>query len=272
MEVLNLDEKLKSFLKDFSNFIDYLVSNEVTIGKINKFISPKFLFEMNKVMKKKQENTTLKSTQLAYPLLHLFYKLSVSGRLFREKVLKGGKIVLKSTDRVETFKKLSSVEKYIALIEIFWVDCNFEKLRFQTYDHMSVYSVTRIIHDISSGKANEVMYINGGLKNFSTILLYFSYFGIMSIKENKEEKREKHERYFSPSEIIISPIGLEITKILSESRALEQWNIPDRRESGEWKINFKEEFYMPFKKLFKIGELENTLPRDSNKFKDGIYI
>jgi Plasmid pRiA4b ORF-3-like protein. len=271
MKVFDLDEKMKNFLEDFDKFIDYLIFNEVTVGKVNKFISAKFLFEINEAMEQKQENITPKSTQLAYPLLHLFCNLSVGGKLFREEVIKGGKLALKPTDRVEIFKKLNNVEKYITLIEILWVDCNFEKLKYQTYDDISVHSVMRVLNDISSSKPNQVMDINISRRYFSTILLYFSYFGIMSIKENKEEELKGDVRSFNPAEIVVSPIGLKIIKILNKQRVLEQWNIQQRREYGEWKIDFKEEFYVPFKKVFKTEELKNTLPRGCNKFRDGIY-
>ncbi|MFD3157923.1 hypothetical protein ACFIJ5_13795 [Haloimpatiens sp. FM7330] len=76
---------------------------------------------------------------------------------------------------------------------------------------------------------------------------------------------------FCPSQIIVSPIGAELFKILNKKRVLEEWNIPYRRNFGEWKIEFEEEFYIAFKKIFKDGKLENVLPRNSNKFKDGIY-
>lgn len=72
------------------------------------------------------------------------YIRTFSGKLFREEVIKGGKIALKFTEKIEAFKELNAVEKYIALIEISWVDCDIEKLRYQTYDYMNIYSIMRI--------------------------------------------------------------------------------------------------------------------------------
>lgn len=271
MKVFDLNEKMKNFLDDFDKFTEYLIYNEVTIGKTNKFISPKFLCEINKVMKIKQENVKPKSTQLAYPLLHLFCNLSIKGKLFKEERIKGGKTILKSTDRFTLFKNLNDEEKYIALLEMLWVDCDFEKIEYQTYDYMSVHSVMKVLEDISKSKTNQIILADSRMSNHTTILLYFSYFGLIDVKENKEEIQEKYERFFCPSQIMINPIGSEIFKILKKKRKLEEWNIPYRREFGEWKIKFDEEFYMAFKRLFKNGELKNTLPRNSGKFKDGIY-
>lgn len=271
MKIFNLNEKMKVFLDDFDKFTEYIACNKVTVGKTNKFISPKFLFEINEILKIKQEDIKPKSTQLAYPLIHLFNNLSVRGKLFSEELIKGGKIILKPTDRLSLFKNLNDIEKYISLIEILWMDCNFEKLGYQTYDYISVYSAMKILEDISSSKSEKVLVVDNRISNYTTMILYFSYFGLIEVEENKEEKREKHERFFCPSSIIINPIGLEIFKILNKKRELEEWNIPYRREIGEWKIEFNEKFHTAFKKLFKSGELENSLPRNSGRFKDGIY-
>jgi hypothetical protein len=94
----------------------------------------------------------------------------------------------------------------------------------------------------------------------------------MDVKKDEEEMlRDQRARKFIPKEIVISKIGLEIIKILYKKRDIEEWNIPYRREIGEWRVEFKEEFYMPFKKLFKNGELENTLLRVKNELIEGIY-
>ena len=81
---------------------------------------------MNELMSIKQEDITPKSIQLAYPLLHMFYNLAVDGKLFVEEVVTGKKLVLKSTDRVGKFNELNNTEKYIFLLEILWMNCNFE--------------------------------------------------------------------------------------------------------------------------------------------------
>ncbi|MFD3157924.1 hypothetical protein ACFIJ5_13800 [Haloimpatiens sp. FM7330] len=197
MKRFDLNQEMKSFLDDFDKFMEYIASNEVTIGKVTKFISPKFLFEINKIVKIKQENVKNKSTQRAYPLLHLFCNLSIGGKLFREEIIKGGKTILKPTERFTLFKNLNDIEKYIALVEMLWVDCDFENLGYQTYDSINAYSTMEILAHISSSRPDEIIYADSIMRYRSTILLYFSYFGLINIKEDKEEEKEKNERFFA---------------------------------------------------------------------------
>ncbi|MFT5875426.1 MAG: hypothetical protein ACI8WT_004419 [Clostridium sp.] len=272
MTTFTIDEKISCLLEDFNKFLEYLNLNEVTIGKTTKQIATKFLYEMNELMNIKQEDITPRSRQLDYPLIHMFCNLAVSGKLFVEQAAKGGKLVLKSTNRVPQFNKLNNTEKYVFLLEILWMDCNIKDLRLHTWDISSAYDTSELLIDIYNNKANMAVSVNNRLKNCSTILLYFSYMGIMTIKQDEEEKlRSGIKRRFLPKEIVMSKIGLQIIKILRKKRDIQEWNIPYRKENGEWKIAFDEEFYVPFKKIFKSGELENTLPRSKRKFKDGIY-
>lgn len=271
MKKFELDERMNSFLNDFNRFTEFIVSNEVTIGKVNNFISTKFLVEINEAMEMNQKDIKPTSTQVAYPLIHLFNNLSVSGNLFAKENIKGGKTILKATDRLKLFNDLSEVEKYITLIEILWVDCNFEKIKYQTYDFINVIYAVQIVEKLSLAETNQIMQLDKGAICFSTIILYLSYFGLLDVKEYEVEEKEKNQRVFFPGEIKINAMGLEILKILDQERPLEEWNIPYKKEIGEWKIAFKEGFHIAFSKIFNDGELKKTLPRNNGEFKDAIY-
>ncbi|QAA33562.1 IS1096 element passenger TnpR family protein [Clostridium manihotivorum] len=223
-------------------------------------------------MSVKRENVTAKKTQLAYPFLHLLYNLIISGKLFRREFIKGGKEVLKPTDRFEAYKSFNSVEKYITLIEILWVDCDFEKLRFQSYDHLNPYSVAMMLKYIFSDKGKQGTIPTHLMEMCSSILLYFSYLGLLEVEVEEEMKKGyESERMLYPSGIKISDIGLNILNILNKSRALDQWNISYKKENGQWKIEFKEEFSEAFKGMFEEAELKKSLPRKGSEVKQGIY-
>ncbi|MGV8981876.1 plasmid pRiA4b ORF-3 family protein [Clostridium sp.] len=266
------NEKIKNFLSDFDKFLDYISSENVTIGKATKYISKKYLFEINEIMSIKQQDITAKSTQPSYPMLYLFYRLAVESKLFSESKGKGGKLGLKPTKRIEMFKRLNEVEKYICLLEILWVDCDFEKLEFQSYNNLDVFKVVTKMDMFIRKKAKKRILVNEFSRDISTILLYLSYFGVMDVIEDAEMKlKYSISKIFFVKEVIITPIGEKIIKILDKKRNLTDWNISHRKEYGEWNIKFDEEFFVPFKDIFEDVELEKTLPRKKIKFKDGIY-
>ncbi|HEY8892588.1 MAG TPA: plasmid pRiA4b ORF-3 family protein [Clostridium sp.] len=266
------NEKIKNFLSDFNKFVDYICTKDVTIGKATKYISKKFLFEMNEIMSIKQQDITVNSTQTSYPMLYLFYRLAVESKLFTELKIKGGKLALKPTERVEVFKQLNELEKYIFLLEVLWVDCDFEKLEFQSYNRLEAMKVAIGMERVVGKKANKRFLINEFVRDISTILLYLSYFGVMDVMEDDQMKlKYSISQIFYVKEVIITPVGEKIIKILDKKRNLTEWNISHRKEYGEWNVEFDEEFFIPFKGIFDDVELEKTLPRKKIKFKEGIY-
>jgi len=272
MKIFNMSEKMQDFVNDFNIFIQYVMENQITVSNKNKFISPKHLFEMNKLMKVKAEGVTEKNTQLFYPLLHLFTNISMASKLFVEEPIKGSKILMKPTENIKIFESLKDIEKFIYLLEVLWVDCDFEKLRYQTYDHLTASYIREFFKKFAKEEANKIIQFEYCQNSFSTMLIYFSFLGLLEIKSVDTRYKDPKVREFIPTEIVINPLGIEIIKILATKRDLEKWNIPDRRELGHWKVELEEEFYLPFKNLFEPGELEKTLPRQNHKFNEGMYI
>lgn len=266
------NEKIKNFLADFDKFVEYLYTRDVTLEKATDHISMEFLFEMNEMMSIKQQDVTYKSTQLSYPMFHLFYNLVVESKLFVVSKIKGDKLVLKHTERLEMFKKLNELEKYIYLLEILWVDCDFKKFKFQSYCSLNVFTVDIKLGEFLEKEVNKPIVIDEFTINISTILLYFSYFGVMDVVEDVEMKlRYNTSKGFIIKEVILTPVGKKIINILNKKRNLEEWNISHRKEYGEWKIELEEDFFIPFKGIFEDVLLEKTLPRRKIQFKDGIY-
>lgn len=267
-----LNEQMNNLVQNFDKFIDYLSEREVTIGKKTGFISPKFLFEMNSLMSIKQEDVTIKSAELYYPLLHLFCNLAKGSKLFTEDAGKAGKIILKPTDRIEEFKHLNITEKYISILEILWMDCDFKNLQYQTYDYMDAHRASVVLSVLAKQKPDETFHLDRFIiYNSSSIILYLHYFGILDYREGEKAESKEKGRFFEPDEIIINSLGVRILKILNKQRNLTYWNLQYRRELGEWNVDFKEEFKVPFVNLFEEGMLTKSLSKNINKFISGTY-
>jgi hypothetical protein len=303
-------------LKDFVTFIHHFIEHPVSLTRINEFIPRKVLYELNQRMTHPVSNTTPLTDQNFYPLLHLFYHLALAGKLFRKVSEKGDKLVWRPTGRIQLYEELKPAEKYFFLLETLWIDANWKNLQAGTLRQSPFYTVPLILWFMSEQKPSEEIPLKEGGEqaiNLSHIfwtweyfLLYFSYFGLWKVIPDEEAPIQfGSKRDFKAKSIIPSTFGVTIAPILNEARELPQWNLPSRREAGEWKTipgsplprgsPYKflrkelklgktravvkvdrgkpgDPFFLPFVPLFADGELQRTLPREGVRFVDGIYV
>ena len=107
-----------ALLKDFSEFTAYLTHHPVILGTAQEFIGGGDLCPQSGYERAR-----------AYPPLHLFYHLALAGKLFHKVPGKGGRLILKATDRLAQYEELKLTERYFFLLETFWVDCDWKKLQ-----------------------------------------------------------------------------------------------------------------------------------------------
>jgi len=303
-------------LKDFATFIHHLIEHPVSLTRTNEFIPRKVLYELNQRIAHPVSNTTPLTDQNFYPLLHLFYHLALAGKLFRKVPEKGKKLVLKPTERIQLYEELKPAEKYFFLLETLWIDVDWEKLQKGILRQSLFYTVPLVLQFLSEQRPGEEIRLKGSDKSafelfrifwiWEYFLLYFSYFGFWEVIPDEEATiRYGSKRAFQAKSIIPSTFGVTIAPILNDARELPYWNLPSRREAGEWKVIpgsplprgnpykfLKRElklakskavikvdkgkpgdpFFLPFVPLFADGELQRTLPREGVRFVDGTYV
>jgi shikimate kinase len=129
--------------------------------------------------------------------------------------------------------------------------------------------------------------------------IYFSLFGFWTITQDKDIVPYS-KRSFHPGTITPSPLGVVLASLLIRERNYATWNLPFRRQLGEWNVNpghplpeeylltlspkkgkkarilqkdqSGEPFFLPFISLFAEGELSKTLPREAAKPVEGVYL
>ncbi|MHC1611576.1 MAG: plasmid pRiA4b ORF-3 family protein [Candidatus Methanospirareceae archaeon] len=282
-------------LRDFATFTQYLRRHHIVLTRVNEFISGKDLYEINQEMTRPLPDTTPRTDQTGYPLLHLFYHLVLAGKLFQKVSGNGSRLVLKPTGRLQAYEELKPAEKYFSLLETFWVDADWRKLQVGYSSWYFLYTVPEVLEYLSECQPGKEIQLKGEdspdiarmLFDWNYFLHYFSYFGFWEVKRDTDlALRDLPKRFFRAESITPSAFGVTLAKVLSETRDLFYWNLPYRRkEYGEWEAipgsplpgedssaGAGEPFFLPFTPLLPEGELEKTLPREGVKFVDGTYV
>lgn len=301
-------------LRDFATFTRYIRTHHIVLTRANEFLSGRDLYELNQEMTHPLPDTTPRTGQSLYPLLHLFYHLVLAGKLFRKVSEKGSRLALKPTERIQVYGELKLTERYFFLLETFWIDTDWKKLREGCFGGPSLYIVPHVLGSLSEQQPGKRIYLKGEeasdmspmLWNWGYFMLYFSFFDFWEVTRD-EDLVAQHwpKRSFQAETITPSTLGVTMAEVLREARNLFYWNLPHRREFGEWDVIpgsplagedtltlFEMEperkrskaaievdkgkpgdpFFLPFIPLFAEGELQKTLPREGIKFVDGTYI
>lgn len=285
----SLDD-MSTLCKDFETFMDYVHASPVQVSKRNKWLSRKPLFELNQQMTHPTPDAAPNKDQIYYPILHLLYHLSVSGRLLEVDTRQASKWVLRRTDRYETYQHYSLSEKYMFLLETFWVDIEWKDLTRDPREMLLEYSIDQVFRHVLSlpvHRSTRLTTMETGnmlqykLREIGDFVHHFATFGFWSFEESS--KRDRYKGHLTLEAITPTPFFREIVPVLLEERPLELWNLPLRADHGEWNVppgapESEDEtwtpvpFCAPFVRLFPGEDLQQTMPREPRGFKSGTYV
>jgi hypothetical protein len=188
--------------------------------------------------------TTPRTDQTRYTLLHLFYHLILAGKLFQKVSGKGSRLVLKTTGRLQAYEELKHTEKYFFLLETLWIDADWEKLNVEYLWQSPLYTATEVLEYLSERQPGEEIRLKGEdaydimakmLLGWNYFLLYFAYFGFWEVTRDTDLLALRDlKRFFRAASITPSTFGVTLARVLSETRNLFSWNLPNRRKNGEW--------------------------------------
>jgi len=296
-----------SLVLDFEKFVNYVEKHTVHLTKGKGHISRKHLQAINNVLSVKNQEATSNTDQEYYFYIHFFYHLVISARLFDKVPAKGGKYVLKETDRLLLFKELNPLEKYFFLLETFWVDLNWIHILDESNPSF-VIAHNDLFSELSGKKRGEKVSLLGNslidpLRGQGFILLYCEWFGLMKTKVNQRlmERINRKGDYFVES-VTPTDLGVKMIPLLLIERNLSLWNKAVRKFDGELNpipgllereyitLGFEmpqevedaiesrmeedqsdQPFFEPFTKLFPNHSLKQTLPRNKTTFMKGTY-
>lgn len=227
-------------VRDFSIFVAYLKNHRVTLTVAQEFINGRDLYELNQNMTYPVADTTSRTQQILYPMLHLFYHLCLAGRLAKKSKGKGGKQVLELTDRIALYERLKPTEKYIFLLETFWVDTDLKKVGSDQYGRMltqPIPLITEFLSEEESVYTEQARFENLKHMMFGLeyIILHLAAFGLCEVELNQIEPDMAKHRIKLKS-VTATVFGRTLASILAYERNFYHWNLPVRRqEFGDWK-------------------------------------
>lgn len=280
------ETKPTPLLKDFETFTRYLEQNSFALGKAREFIPYKHLAALNEAMTSPNRENTPRTPQEYYPQLHLFYHLSLAGKLFR-KVHPKNQACLEATERVAAYHALSPAEKYFFLLETLWIDCSWKELANRRKSFMLIYELNNFLKELCNCKPNVPLFAKDGpavLRRLDPLLpsafvQCFVFFGWYEVERDEASyQRMGSKEYFPVARITPTDLGVTLAKTLMRHRPLEEWNIPHLRSEGwlptmeEMKAKASPDFAGLFRHLCPDGELRSLLPREVPKIARGNFV
>lgn len=206
----------------------------------------------------KLEDNHNRTPQYKYLLLHFFYNLSTAGEILKIDYSRSTKYLIKDKNFV-LYKKLSESEKYLFLLETFWLDCDWEKMQSPKTNTNIEFNLENYLEKVMAFKKPIV---NDQLKyQLGAFLKYLNYLGLWEVDFLK---------------LKLTEVGKSIIPILISNWSLKNYNIPLLRKMGyEFGINgarmaYQDPFWIDFTELF--PEVNGTIPRIEAKKISGNYI
>jgi hypothetical protein len=244
----------------------------------------------------------VRSGQQLYPQLHLFFHLAQAGRLIQKTSGKAGKTVLQLSGRAKEYSNLSAPEKYFFLLETLWVDTNWKHIEASVFKGMGILNAQTVLGKLTGSAPNVPIHARDLVSmpdSLGYLWIYLALFGFWTVTQNKEAA-SAFKRSFYPGMVSPLPLGIALARLLVKERNFAIWNLPFRRALGEWKVKpgqplpgeyfathdakrsrkptiiqkdlSGELFFLPFVPLFAERELVNTLPRETSKAVDEVYL
>lgn len=225
-------------VRDFLTYINYCEQHHPKVTKTNEFISRKDVHELNKMMKQKTDGVTSRNDQQHYPILHLFYHLSLQGDLFFIEREKTKSHFSPNQEKLEYFRQLNFTQQYFYLFKTLFIYCDWENIQSQERAHINHNGTLDVFEWCSAHHPNEIVSFNqqvtGRNSNLSwtasglgIIMIYLEFFGFWKCKISDHYRTKTH---LIAESILISEFGIKMCECIVRSGGYTKWNIYYRNE------------------------------------------
>lgn len=275
-----------TIVADFQHFLMYLKEHPVKLTKAKGNLAKKDLREMYDLLPNLGLEVSENSNQDYYPVLKLFMELGQKLELIRKVASGASTVLVIDEEQLALFEKLTMAERYVSLLQCFWLHADWEVLAGGLYASTPS-NVDFLFESFNELPVNEKINIENdrdlkySLQDFGHFLLYFQYFGFWEVELDLDLEPKTR---VSAKSIQIQPLLKSLMPILSESferrvdaNGLGMFDLlfdtfeDEDFEDEEGPIS-TEDFVAALKPLFEKGQLEQVLKAKEKVMKRGEYI
>ncbi|WP_335871641.1 plasmid pRiA4b ORF-3 family protein [Bacillus sp. 2205SS5-2] len=293
-EIRITKEKPAYLVENFRIYLSYLKTHSIKLTKAKGYFTKKDLMSIQEQMKGVKGDVSPSATQIGYPIIHLFYHLSVVLDFIKVNRKQSSVIAMIQHQRIEEFKKLTDTEQFITLFETFWQEVDWQNLQGEKWkkaptDIDFFFEVLESVPSNQEINLKEFPDIEKYTKTYGHFLYYFSYFGFWTFElDQGKDDYEGKANSTNALSIRLTPFFKEIQHIL-----LETWepsehhsfmhsthllgsllNLSDELSNelmSEEEKNI-EPLSVQMSSLFPKGELFRTLTKKRPCFQRGSYL
>ncbi len=278
-----------SILPDFHNYLEYIERHNCKLTKARKHLSRKDLELLNQSMSVPHELTGKQKDQFQYPMLHLFYHLTIDGELAIIRIKSKSNIRLEpTTEKLSYFRSLNATEQYFYLFKTLFQYVDYDSLRADDRGAWLTPNPGPVL--AFAATANPDRWINVGERkrllflNTSELVNHFSRFGFW---EARFESLYGGARGLILSKTKVAPIGKAMSGVIAEKAEPFEWNSylqfsyaagsffvedeDDSEESTEPETPVRDLEDL-FRHLFPEGALGKVDVKSSLVYREGNYI
>lgn len=284
-----LSSEPTTIVADFQQFLMYLKVHPVKLTKAKGNLAKKDLRALYEVLPNLGLEVSESSNQDYYPVMKLFIELGQKLELIRKVASGASTVLVIDEEQLALFEKLTMTERYVSLLQCFWLHADWEVLAGGLYASTPT-NVYFLFESLSGLPVNKKINIANdrdlkyALHDYGHFLLYFQYFGFWEVE--LEPDLEKKTRVIAKS-IQIQPLLKSLMSILAESfeQRADSNNFgmldflfggfegeDDEDFEDEDEAISTEDFVAALKPLFENGQLEQVLTAKEKAMKRGEYI
>ena len=294
-------------VRDFDTFLDAVEAPSAYLTKAKRALDRATLHALNGLMRTHRTRTHARTDQERYPLLNMFQRICMSARLHViDKV--GGKLRMVPTAALAEFRKLTPAEKYVALLETLWSDCDW--CEFIPHERtfgaalaagyaLALLDEAPVGRPVDPDALAREKRIHAEPRSH-TLLHLLSFFGFIDCVAEPVTGRPSILAYKGQvhvSELTVTAFGSRFLRTLRTERPLWAWNVHDEMRFSAWpgRVELVEEvvcegdeetgediedeaeeelppFFEAFVPLVAEGSLTRGMPRVAREPKKGTYV